>query len=492
MNLIPENSRVLDLGCGSGLPFIGKKVKSLVGVDLFLKNFYMPEYDKVIKYDIKKIDEIVKEGEFDIITMIDVIEHLEKQEGLNLIKKIEKIANKIIIFTPNFWRDNKSSIKDPKLWSYKNKYNIHKSLWNGKDFENLGFKIRPCRVDYSIAEKKIKKNREILLPNWTHRSDRAGGSESVYEYIKKVFPESESVSIECLFNGITCKDLIKKTDDYLIERYKENKDLIIIRDAECGGESDISFIPQIILFGNPYIAINKFLKEKIGVSSEMYDREILNYINKIKARKKVAVSNYMASEMLKLGIKPDVVLPNCVDTNIFKPLNNKENLRDKHKIPKNKKVGIWVGTDSEVKNYDMLYNLISCFQDIFWILVAKDDFGNKLENTKIFYNINYKTLNELHNCSDFFILTSPIEGCGIAMIEAMSSGIPCILSKSGYFWDYWDKRIGIQVDSENFEEHANAIIKINTIKTDPRPIVFERGLDFKTWEKKWKEIVKSI
>jgi len=78
------------------------------------------------------------------------------------------------------------------------------------------------------------------------------------------------------------------------------------------------------------------------------------------------------------------------------------------------------------------------------------------------------------------------------MIEAMSAGIPCILSKAGYFWDYWDKRIGIQVDSENFEEHAEAILKINTIKTDPRSIVFERGLDFKTWEKKWKEIIKSI
>jgi len=333
---------------------------------------------------------------------------------------------------------------------------------------------------------------KIILSNWTHRSDRAGGAETVFSYLKKVFPKAELASGVNLFETRDCPKMIKEMDRYLLERYKKDKNLLIIRDAEFGGMLDISMIPQIAIFGNPYIAINEKIQEDLGIKAEAYSPWMLNCHKKLKVTKKVATSNYMVNEMKKEGIKADAIIPNCVDLNIFKPLSNKEKLKERYEIPKNKRVGIWVGSDSQVKNFQMMLNLISCFQNMFWIMVTKERFSSPFQNLKIFYNINSEILNELHNCADFFILTSPIEGCGIAMLEAMSAGVPCILSKAGYFWDFWDDRIGIQINYDSFDEHAKAIYEIDKIKTDSRQVIIDQKLDFKHWKKRWEDLVNSL
>ena len=70
------------------------------------------------------------------IILIDVIEHLEKDAGKDLIEHCKLIATKnIFLFTPLFWTTNEKNVKDPNCWAYGNKYDYHKSLWNvAEDF----------------------------------------------------------------------------------------------------------------------------------------------------------------------------------------------------------------------------------------------------------------------------------------------------------------------------------------------------------------------
>ena len=111
---------------------------------------------------------------------------------------------------------------------------------------------------------------------------------------------------------------------------------------------------------------------------------------------------------------------------------------------------------------------------------------------KVFSKVDSKTVSELVNCGDFFMLTSPIESCGIAFFEAMSCNVPCIISKAGYFYDFFDSRIAIQIkDSDNFIEHSDAIDKIDIIKTNPRQVIFDRKLDFNSFKERWRKIVNS-
>ena len=156
MSLIPKNSTILDLGCGNGAPFIGTDFPSLTGVDIWKKKFNMPEYDVIYFNDIREIDKFFPDKFFDVVTAIDVIEHLEKEEGIKLIEDTEKLAlKKIIFFTPKKWRENKDSFENKKWWSYGNKNCIHKSLWTEKDFTSRGYEIIP-NEHYILAQKVIK------------------------------------------------------------------------------------------------------------------------------------------------------------------------------------------------------------------------------------------------------------------------------------------------------------------------------------------------
>ena len=156
IDYITKESTVLDLGCGYGEPFIDTNFKLLIGVDAW-RIFDLPEYDLILLYDIKNIGKLIAENSFDVITCIDVIEHLEKEEGFKLIEQMERIARKeIYIFTPLKWSENKASYKDPLHWCYGNKeYNTHRSLWNGEDFVNKGYKLLNCQEGYVLAAKRL-------------------------------------------------------------------------------------------------------------------------------------------------------------------------------------------------------------------------------------------------------------------------------------------------------------------------------------------------
>ena len=65
------------------------------------------------------------------------------------------------------------------------------------------------------------------------------------------------------------------------------------------------------------------------------------------------------------------VIPIGVDTDLYKPLPNKKELRKKYNIPLDKKVGIWIGTTHPMKGFSHLIEYASENPDIHWILIWK-------------------------------------------------------------------------------------------------------------------------
>ena len=72
---------------------------------------------------------------FDVLLMIDFIEHLEKERGIIILEQAKQVARKVVLLlTPLWWQDNAVNVNNPDLWCYGNKYDYHKSLWTLEDF----------------------------------------------------------------------------------------------------------------------------------------------------------------------------------------------------------------------------------------------------------------------------------------------------------------------------------------------------------------------
>ncbi len=102
---------VLDLGCGSSSPLqYCDDIKYSIGVEAFTPYFIESRSRRIhTKYLNKKIEEVdFPEKSFDAVILIEVLEHLSKEDGNDLLERVERWAKKkIIVSTPNgFWEQN--------------------------------------------------------------------------------------------------------------------------------------------------------------------------------------------------------------------------------------------------------------------------------------------------------------------------------------------------------------------------------------------------
>lgn len=126
---------VLDLGCGPSSPLqYCQNIKYSVGVEAY-KPYLAESKNKKIhtKYLNKKIEELnFPEKSFDAVIMIEVLEHLPKKLGYEILKKTEKWAKKkVIVTTPNGYF--------PMRNVDNNILQTHKSGWSISDFKKIAY-----------------------------------------------------------------------------------------------------------------------------------------------------------------------------------------------------------------------------------------------------------------------------------------------------------------------------------------------------------------
>jgi len=126
---------VLDLGCGPDSPLqYCKNIKHSIGVEAFKPYLEASQKSKIhSEYISKKIGDLdFEENSFDAVIMLEVIEHMEESEGLEVLKKLENWARKkVIISTPNGFFPQKVVDNNPMQ--------VHLSGWDIKKMKSLGF-----------------------------------------------------------------------------------------------------------------------------------------------------------------------------------------------------------------------------------------------------------------------------------------------------------------------------------------------------------------
>jgi len=137
MGAVDHRSTVLDLGCGPKL--YSDPLKSQCSRVVTVDGWAWVEPDIVANLETTPLKDIVSDR-FDYILMLDFIEHLDKSQGMRLIKECQQQVNKkIFLLTPleTIWTENHENVNNPDLWCHGNELDHHKSMWAPEDFPDF-------------------------------------------------------------------------------------------------------------------------------------------------------------------------------------------------------------------------------------------------------------------------------------------------------------------------------------------------------------------
>lgn len=158
---LPRVSTILDVACGLSLrsKFIPADVR--VGVDIYDEYFKHIEAEvpyAVVKHDVRNLSDIFMPKSFDLVIALDIVEHLEKEEALEMIRQCEEIAKiAVIIETPEGYIPQDIDI----LGHGGHKYQTHRSGWEVDEFKKMGYNVitRP----YEMTD--VKRHSKLSIDN---------------------------------------------------------------------------------------------------------------------------------------------------------------------------------------------------------------------------------------------------------------------------------------------------------------------------------------
>ena len=158
-NLPTNLHSVLDVACGLSLKSKFLDVPIRVGVDIFKPYLQAIESNVPyipICYDVTKLEDLFLPKTFDIVYALDIIEHIEKVQSIQLIDSCKKIAKyAVIIETPNGYIPQDIDIQGFSAHYFQ----THRCGFTVKELENLGFQ---CVVrDYRMSDAKRHSHLEV-------------------------------------------------------------------------------------------------------------------------------------------------------------------------------------------------------------------------------------------------------------------------------------------------------------------------------------------
>ena len=209
---------------------------------------------------------------------------------------------------------------------------------------------------------------------------------------------------------------------------------------------------------------------------KIIERKISHYILSTKF-----VSNSPSGQLVekKYYFMNNELIPNWYDDKSFfiKKNNQYNKIRSQLSIPKNSCVFLSIGKFTYYKNYDLIVNSLALIDNkkrIFFLHIG----GNqKILNNHIYKKNEkkrarsigiVKDIRRYMSAADVFIMPSSEEGFGVAAIEAMAFGLPCILSDVVALSDFKKKIKGISYIKLNTKSIKNAMLKYNKLSRSER------------------------
>jgi len=131
---------VLDVGCGARSPLgaVGFAGFS-IGLDLSWPTLTAARayghHAALVRADAASVDRVFRPASVDAVVALDVIEHLEREQAVDLIAALERVARRrVVIFTPNGYVPQPATPENP--------HQEHRSGFGADDMRALGYRVR--------------------------------------------------------------------------------------------------------------------------------------------------------------------------------------------------------------------------------------------------------------------------------------------------------------------------------------------------------------
>lgn len=126
-NFILPGDRILDVGSGDG------RHQDIGGASYHaLDSWPKAEPDYLLDLNLANLP---TDREFDVILMVDLLEHLPKERGLEILDHAVELAKRaVVVYTPLYWDENRTAYEEPGGFYEGNDHVLHRSLWNLGDF----------------------------------------------------------------------------------------------------------------------------------------------------------------------------------------------------------------------------------------------------------------------------------------------------------------------------------------------------------------------
>lgn len=134
---------LLSLCCGIGLELSGLNTQDVTAVDIAQQ--YLDEVPtrcpqaKIVCSDVLKYLKTQSDDSFDVVSIIDGIEHLSRRTGLQVVKHMMRVGKCVLLFTPEGYLRNEPH----NAWGIPDadEYQTHKSGWSVLELKDMGFQL---------------------------------------------------------------------------------------------------------------------------------------------------------------------------------------------------------------------------------------------------------------------------------------------------------------------------------------------------------------
>jgi len=205
-----------------------------------------------------------------------------------------------------------------------------------------------------------------------------------------------------------------------------------------------------------YVHYARFLPEPLSKMSLVgYAQQFCRRCNLIITPSKMA-KRVLFSWKIKSNA---AVVPTGVDLELMKSFGPgiNEKLRERHHVPKNAKVLLYIGRLSKEKNLPFLLNAHKKMADSYLVLVGGGPLFEeikkmKLKNVILTGEIGYPEVLSYYFMGDIFIFASVTETQGLVLAEAKAAGLPVVALFAGGLVDTVRSGIDGYLTSRNLDD----------------------------------------